>query len=490
MFKKFLWLEWKAFTRSTSFGTNLALKILMGLSALFFAFFFLMLGVGVYFILKEELQQDPLVVVNKYLIYYFAFDLLFRVMMQKIPVINIRPLLTLPIKRSTIVNFALAKTFTSFFTLLHAFFFIPFAVVLLTHGYDPTGVILWWLAMWAMIYCNNLINILINNKSWLFITVMAAMAAFAISQYYSVFDITLITGVYYQYLFSTYYMVLIPLAVLAGLWVFTHKFLTKHLYLDTGLKGKHEIAQTQDFTWLNRFGNMGTFLKNDIKLLLRNKRSKTTLIMSILFIFYGLLFYTGGIEVYDNQPMKVFASIFVTGGFLLTFGQFVPSWDSAYYQLMMSQNIQYREYIASKWWLMVIGTIVSTALASFYLYFGFEIYLMIIAGAVFNIGVNSLLVLLGGAFIKTPIDLSSSKQAFGDKNAFNVKTFIISLPKMLLPIALFVIGNYIKGPLLGYGLIAGTGLLGLVFRNAAFKAIERIYKSQKYSTIAAYKEKN
>jgi len=71
--------------------------------------------------------------------------------------------------------------------------------------------------------------------------------------------------------------------------------------------------------------------------------------MSFLFIFYGLLFFTNSIEAYNNPAMHVFAGIFVSGGFLFTFGQFVPSWDSAYYPLMMSQNISYRQYLTSKW---------------------------------------------------------------------------------------------------------------------------------------------
>ena len=111
---------------------------------------------------------------------------------------------------------------------------------------------------------------------------------------------------------------------------------------------------------------------------------------------------------------------------------FVPSWDSAYYPLMMSQNIQYKDYLSSKWWLIVIATVASTILSSFYLYFGWEAYALVLVGAVYNIGINSYLVLLGGAYIKTPIDLASSKQAFGDKKAFNMKTMLLSLPKMFL----------------------------------------------------------
>lgn len=221
----------------------------------------------------------------------------------------------------------------------------------------------------------------------------------------------------------------------------------------------------------------------------RNKRSRTTVLMSVLFLFYGLLFFASGIETYDNPFMHMFAGIFVTGGFLFTFGQFVPSWDSAYYPLMMTQNIPYKGYLNAKWWLIVIGTLISCVLASFYLYFGVQVYLMILIGAIYNIGVNSHLVLLGGAYTKTPVDLASSKGAFGDKKAFNVKTMLISLPKLLLPMLLYGIGTLLVGETLGLILVASAGILGFVFRNAVFRLIEKVYKTEKYATIDAYKQK-
>ena len=491
MFLRFLKLEWKSFLRSSAFGTNMVLKIFMILGAIYFIAVFLALGFGAYFMIEDGLGQDPLVVVNKYLIYYMVFDIVIRLFLQKIPIINIRPMLTLPIKRSTIVNFAIGKSMASFFNYLHAFFFVPFTIVLIGRGYDPVAAILWHIGVMALIYCNNFLNTLLNNKDGLFAVFIAFLMGFGALQYYDLFDVTQFTTPFYYGMYSTYYMVLIPVVALVALWVITFRFFKQNLYLDTGLKGKSEIAETKEYAFLNRFGTMGTFLKNDIKLILRNKRSKTTLFMSFMFLFYGLLFFTSAIEAYDNPAMKMFAGIFVSGGFLFTFGQFVPSWDSAYYPLMMSQNIQYREYIASKWWLVVVGTVASTILAAFYLYFGVETYLMIIAGAVFNIGVNSHLVLLGGAFIKTPIDLASSKQAFGDKKAFNMKTMLISLPKMLVPMGLYAIGYYgFNSPELGFALVAGTGILGFAFRNRVFSLIERIYKTEKYDTIAAYKQKS
>jgi hypothetical protein len=489
MFKHFINLEWKSFFRSASFATNLALKIVMGFMAIYFMVIFVAAGVAVFFLLKEEFHLEPLATVNKYLIYYLVGDLVIRYFFQKMPVTNIKPLLNLPIKRDTIVHFSLGKTSISFFNMLHAFFFIPFTVVLLMNGYG-FQVILWHLGIMALIYANNFINVLLNNKDSVFYSVLAVVASLGLAQYYKIFDVTNYTQPFFQGMYNTYYLFLIPILLVIVTYYFSFDYFKKNLNLDTGLAKKSDEAKTENFTWLNQFGTLGTFLKNDIKLLKRNKRSRTTVIMSFLFIFYGLLFFTNSIEAYQNPAMQVFAGIFVSGGFLFTFGQFVPSWDSAYYQLMMSQNIQYREYISSKWWLMVIGTVISTLLASFYLYFGLHTYLIIVVGAIFNIGVNSHLVMLGGAFVKTPIDLTTSKQAFGDKQAFNVKTMLISLPKMLVPMGLYTLGYYLFSPNVGLLFVAAAGVLGFSFRNYVFNQIEKIYKTQKYETIAAYKQKN
>ena len=489
MFKHFISLEWKAFFRSASFATNLALKIVMGFMAIYFMVIFIGAGVAVFFLIKEELHLEPLATVNKYLIYYLVFDLVIRYFFQKMPVTNIKPLLNLPIKRDTIVHFSLGKTSISFFNILHAFFFIPFTVVLLTHGYGFQA-ILWHLGILALIYSNNFINVLLNNKDSVLYSLLALVVSFGLAQYYQIFDATNYTQPFFQGMYSTYYLFLIPILLVIITYYLSFDYFKKNLNLDTGLAKKSDEAKTENFTWLNQFGTLGTFLKNDIKLLKRNKRSRTTVIMSFLFVFYGLLFFTNSIEAYQNPAMQVFAGIFVSGGFLFTFGQFVPSWDSAYYQLMMSQNIQYREYISSKWWLMVIGTLISTVLASFYLYFGWQIYMLIVVGAIYNIGVNSHLVMLGGAFVKTPIDLTMANKAFGDKQAFNVKTMLITIPKLLVPMLLYALGFYLFSANIGLLFVALAGVLGFAFRNKVFAMIEKIYKTEKYETIAAYKQKN
>jgi len=486
MFLRFIYLEWKAFLRAASFKANLGMKILLGFLALYFTLLFLASGIGVFYVL-QKMKLDPLATVNAFLIYYFLFDLGFRLLMQKIPVMNIRPLLNLPFKRRTIVHFALGKTVISYFNIMHGFFFIPFSAVLIYEGYDAVSVILWNFGILALVYINNFLNIVLSNKDQLFGIFIFILALFGGLQYYNYFNITLYCSPFFDLLFHSRWMFLIPLLILVLLYYYSFHFFKNELYLDAGLALKGEIAKTEDLTWLNQFGTLGTFLKNDIKLIKRNKRSKTTVVMSVLFLFYGFFFFFN-----PTQPkvMHVFAGIFVSGGFLFTFGQFVPSWDSSYYQLMMTQNVSYREYLQSKWWLIVIGTFISTILATFYLYFSLETYMNVVAGAIYNIGLNSYLVLLSGAYTKTPIDLANSSGAFGDKKAFNTKTMLLSIPKLLLPLLLYGLGSYLMNPTLGLGLVALIGLIGFSFKNKVFQLIEKIYKREKYKTIAAYKQKS
>ena len=162
----FLKLEWKQFFRSSHWQKGIAIKILMAFFALYFIVVFLGIGVGGYFILKKQFpEQDPLVLVNSFLLYVFLGDLIFRYFMQKLPVMNIKPMLTLPIKKSKIVHFILVKSSFSFFNIMSLFFYIPFAIVLIKQGYEFEGVFGWLFTMILLVQSSNFLNFLINKNA-------------------------------------------------------------------------------------------------------------------------------------------------------------------------------------------------------------------------------------------------------------------------------------------------------------------------------------
>ena len=248
-------------------------------------------------------------------------------------------------------------------------------------------------------------------------------------------------------------------------------------------------AKQDSFEFLNRFGEMSTFLRNDFRLIKRSKRAKTTALMSMLFIFYGLIFL--GTRDLMGDTMLFFGYLFSTGGFIFSFCALVPSWDSQHYSFMMCQNIKYVDYIKSKWYLGSFGVIAATLIAvPIYGYFGSYHVIAVLCCGLFNLGVNSYLTLWAGAFTKMKIDLDSFKNAMGDSKAFNSKALLLTMPQMVLPLVVYWLVSTFFGHTIGCISVGVIGLLGILFKDVVLSIIIKTYKVEKYSTLSAYKEKN
>ena len=487
MIKHFLRLEWKQYFRSSYWEKGLALKIIMGFFALYFLASFLLIGVGGFYIIEDQFPNtDPLQLVNSFLLYAIFADLIFRYMMQKLPIMNIKPMLILPIKKSKLVHFVLGKSVFSAFNIMPLFFYVPFSIVLMNEGYTTSGALGWLFGMALIVQCSNFLNFLINKNNVIFLITATIVGGLAFLQWLQVFDATIYSQQVFDAIYATPTLSLIALGLLVTLYYFNYKQLRTKVYLDAAVSAKVKEANTADLSWANRFGEMAPFIKNEIRLIWRNKRTKTVFLMSFLFVLYGLIFFPQ--EEYKNMPaMLVFASLFVTGGFVLNYGQFIPAWESAYYKMLMSQNISYRKYLESKWFLMSIMTVVLFILATPYIYFGLDIYLMIAAGALFNIGFNTLVLLYAGSFNRKQIDLNAS--GFGNTQGTSAKQFIIIIPVMLLPVTIFYAVYFFLGLKAGLITLAALGLIGIVSKNYFMSLITQKYIRDKYAAIHAFNQK-
>ncbi|MBC8755312.1 hypothetical protein H2O64_11545 [Kordia sp. YSTF-M3] len=491
MIKKFLSLQWKEFTRSSAFQKGIAIKILLIFAALYFGAIALFAGIFLFFGIEEMFpNEDPMVIVNNFIIFWFLIDLVIRYFMQQMPVMNIKPLMIIPIKKGTIIHFLLGKTIISFFNIIPLLIFIPYSIVLLAQGYAPLHVIAWFISVMAITQALNFLNILVNKSNTVFYITLGLLATFAALEFFDIYKISEFFGVLFNGLYNHPYLVVLPIVLAAFLYYLNFDYLNKRFYLDGAISKEIKEVNASDLSWMDRFGKLATFLKNDVRMIWRNKRPRQVLMMSGFFLFYGLFFFTQ--KAYDDMPaMVAFASIFITAGFLFSFGQLVPSWDSEHYKMLMSQNIPYRKYLESKWYLMVLAVVISFILSTPYIYFGWDKFAMIAAGASFNIGINTFVTLFGGALNRVPIQLNEKAKAFSNTNGFNPTQLLIALPKMLLPVLLFYIPYFLTDYNLNAGIItlALSGVLGLVFRNFFLSQIEKVYQKGKYKTIEAFAEK-
>jgi len=166
MVSHFLSLEWKQFFRSSYWQKSIAINILLVFIALYFIVIFLALGIGLFPLLKKQFPDgDPLLLVNGFLFYWLLADLIMRFFFQKLPVMHVKPLLTLPIKKSKILHYILGKSVISFFNFLPLFTIVPFAGVMLFEGYSYTLVLTWVILMLIITLSINFLNFIIESKS-------------------------------------------------------------------------------------------------------------------------------------------------------------------------------------------------------------------------------------------------------------------------------------------------------------------------------------
>ena len=488
MFKQFTSLQWKSFFRSSNLGKSLGIKIVMGFFGVYMLLSLAGLGTGMYFILKEIYpDQSPMWSISQYFIYWILIELFLRYFMQKLPVMDIKPFLTTPVKKSTIAHYILGRSAASIYNLLTIFFVVPFAIVLLFNDYPILNVLLWVVAVMAIVLCINYVNLLINKNEKVLIGIASILAIGYGLDYFDVFSVKEFFAPVFHALYAYPATVSIPIAFAVGIYYVNYRFLKDKIYLDATLKAKRVEANTSDLTWTKRFGEMGSFLQLDLKMIWRNKRTKSQVFISLLFVFYGLVFYT--VEVYSSMmPMKAFVGIFMTGIFLSNFGQFIPAWDSSYYSMMMSQNIPMRKYLESKVILITVSVVFMFLLTIPYVYFGWEALAINFGCAMYNLGVNIPVILYFGSFNKKRIELDQSP--FGNMQGTSATQFLIMLPVLVVPIVLFSIFYYVFNLQVAVIALSVLGVIGFAMKNYLLNLITEQYKRKKYGMIAGFKEKS
>lgn len=492
MFKHFFYLEWKSFFRSASLGRSLALKIVMFFIALYFLSAAFIIGISIYPILKEKFpEQQPMYVFNNFIAFWFLWELTVRFMFQSLPVVNAKPLLVNNVRKNKIIHYILTKTIFSPFNWVAPLIFIPFGVwVIVLKDFSFFAVLSWWIAMLALVLCANFINFLLikkfsENLRGLLPYIVMVLILVALD-YFKIFNFGHFVGKCFLFLLDYPFLAVVPVILVLGIYILNFNNLTKSFYLDSALKGKSEKVNTSDFEWLKRFGNIAPFLQLDFKLIWRNKRTKSVLWTSLLFVAYGLLFYTNP-SYSEISLVYTFAGTFITGTFLFNFGQFVPAWDSTYYAMLMTQNISFKQYIESKAILFYLSIVALFILSTPYVYFGKHILLIHLSCALYNAGINVPTLLYFGAYNKKRIDLN--KSSFLNYQGTGMAQWLAVLPILIIPLLVWGMLQLIFDDLITTSVAFGfVGIMGLIFRNYLINAIARKYKSRKYVTISGFKE--
>ncbi|MDP4989456.1 MAG: DUF5687 family protein, partial [Polaribacter sp.] len=199
---------------------------------------------------------------------------------------KLKPLLILPINKKKIVHVILMKSSFSIFNLFGLFFYIPFAVVLIVNSYHTTGALAWLFSMILVVQSANFFNFLVNKNNQVFMGLITILVGGYIIQKFEVFNLAGFIGEGFDAVYANPIYALLFLVLVFVLYNFNYKQLRNEVYLDAFISQEVKVAKSSDLAFTNRFGDIAPFIKNDLRLLVRNKRTKSSLWMLLMGLLY------------------------------------------------------------------------------------------------------------------------------------------------------------------------------------------------------------
>lgn len=488
MKRNLVYFVWRELTRSSSLNKNMAAKGVL----IFLVFYFSAVALFVGFNLSTHLAenysgQSQISAFNSLIFIYVGFELVLRIMVQNLPTFGFQPFLIIPVKRKRIARYMLNKSLLHFFNILPLFLILPFTFNSAVNELETPGLVAWLTSLLLMIFVNHFLAIYIkwrtNESNYFFYGFLALAAGVFAIDYFEIFDITTIFGKLFDFVVQNPSSVIIfPIALIA-LYFLNLNYLWSRFYLDE-LSQKKKEGNTHDFSWLNQIGEYGKMLSLEVKMITRNKRPRTTAIMSMLFIFYGLLIYK---DYNAEMPEFIFVlgGMFMTGIFGMMYGQFFPAWHSRYYSLLMAQNVKMKQILQSAFFLMVATNIIFYLLSLGYMFISPKVLYIHFVVMLYNIGVNTFVIFALGLTSRKSIDLE--QRAMFNYQGMGVSQWLITFPILFGPLAVYGVITLLFGTLTAYIVLGVLGLVGIILHPRLIEYFTKQYLKRKHKMISAYK---
>lgn len=479
--------QWKEKIRSPFWQKSIWLNIVLGILGIYLLLNIVVIGFFADVILKKIFPNSDVVeAFTGILFYYFAFDLILRFFVQQVPTLSIQPYLTLPIKKSKLLHYPLIKSVPDFINIAALLLILPFFVKVICDVKTPLFCLAWFITVFSMVATNNFLNFSLKkyfSKRPLLILFLLAIVGLLV--YWDMSKIVSCSGYFTKallYISETQLLVVIPLAIAALSYYLGYYLLKKNAYIEDAQTNQR--ANTTSFSFLSRYGEIGNLMRTEIKMILRNKRPKTLLYITMMFLAYGFIFYKG--PNIDNYMILIFTGFFLTSIFAIQYGQFSFSWDSSFFDSYLVNKISPFNYMKSKYLFFAFTSLISFIITLPYALISTKIGFINAAILLYNIGISSVVLLYICTFNTSRIDLGRSQ--FMNYQGTGVTQFLSVIPIAGFPIIVYLLFKYFGVPEYSIYTLGLLGLIAIVFNKHLLQMVTRQFMKRKYRMALGFRQ--
>jgi hypothetical protein len=255
-----------------------------------------MLGYAIDDILKTFYPDiDPVEQFTSFLLFYALVDFVLRLMLQEVPSLSIQPYLLFPVKKSTLIHYLLSKTLWSFFPLIPLLVIIPFAIKILSGSFPLLSIVLWIFGIYLFFNAISYIALFLKRKihfnpgiiaililCFIVIILLEKDGIISISH----LSTTLFMIPLQDPLYNLIFFLLVILCYSANF-----IYLKRHVYAEEIMPKQKIRKAQQNFEYLNKMGAFGELVAMELRLIIRNRRIRSTVFLSLWMVALAWPFY-------------------------------------------------------------------------------------------------------------------------------------------------------------------------------------------------------
>ncbi len=428
--------------------------------------------------------------------YILLVDFLFRFVAQQTPSQIVKPYVLLPIPKSTCIDTFVG---TSLFTWGNAIWFamlIPYAImsVLFVEGFWPTVgfLVCFYLLILANSQWYSIVRTLINNSLvyWLVPIVVYAIVALPVllkggseKGFENFFD--LYAGIGTKISDGSALPYLGALALLVVLVAINRRLQMANVMREISKTEQTKLHSVSQFAYFDRFGEVGQYLKLEIKSILRNKNPRKGFVMAtaIVLMFSLIIALT---DVYDGQFMTNFWCVYnfvIYGSMQLTR---VMCNEGNYIDCLMVRRENILKLLRAKYIFNTAILVLPFVLMLPTVFAGKWSILMLVAYAVFTAGFQYFILFQMAVYNKQTVPLNTkfiSKSGM-ENNYYQV---IVQMLAFFLPIVLISVLQLFLSDTVAYLIILLIGVVFVVTQPLWMRNIYNRMMRRKYILMEGFR---
>ena len=427
---------------------------------------------------------------NSGLIFILALDFILRFPLQKTPTQEVKPYLLLPVKRNTVIDFLLIRSGLSSYNFFWLFLFVPFAIITLPKFFGIWGVITYCTGIWLLMVFNNywflLCRTLIGERLWwicLPVLVYGGIAAgLLIPDKSPIGDFFINLGE--GYIKGNLLAFVGTLVAIIILWFINRKMMAGLVY-DELNKVEDTKVNASEYKFFEKYGEVGEYMRLELKMLLRNKVCKNSLRMVIIVVVaFSLIL--GFTDIYDGTGMKNFITVYNFAIFGILFLLQIMSYEGNYIDGLMSRKESIYSLLRAKYMLYSIGILLPLILSIPAMVMGKIEVLTAFSWAIFTIGFIYFCLFQMAVYNTKTVPLNV--KLAGRQNTGTGLQNLISFATFGIPLLLYAVLKMTIGETATAWMLLAIGLVFILTSRFWLKNVYDRFMKRRYKNMEGFRD--